>query len=202
MTQFSHCKKAEIFGLQEGPVRAAVTMGATSGLMVIVPREIKCPLRTPLNIRFYDPIQGVVLCRCRLTHPAISGAICTYRCQILEHLAQLQRREDIKVGQALVVNVDCEGIFAPATILNISAGGVYLASSLVAGVGDRLTFSFPPIQPPLMLHAEILRVELQVIDKRSLYGYGCHFTDLSVGEENQLRRYVFQEERKIYLTEN
>ena len=97
MTQFSHCKKAEIFGLQEGPVRAAVTMGATSGLMVIVPREIKCPLRTPLNIRFYDPIQGVVLCRCRLTHPAISGAICTYRCQILEHLAQLQRREDIKV---------------------------------------------------------------------------------------------------------
>ena len=198
MTLFSHCKKAEIFGLREdGPVQAVVST-VSSGLLVIVAREIKCPLRTPLDIRFYDPIMGVVRCRCRLTHPAISGTMCSYRCKVLEQLYQLQRREDIKVPQALVVNVDYEGILYPSTILNISAGGVYLASSFAATAGEQLTFTFSQTSPPILLNAEILRAELRVVNKRSLHGYGCRFIDLGVAQENQLRRYVFQEERKLY----
>ncbi len=200
MTPFLNCKKAEILDINgSDPVQATVTTGSSSGLLVIVPREIKCPLRTPLDIRFYDPVQGIVRCRCRLTHPAISGNMCAYRCKVLEQIFQLQRREDIKVAQALRVDVDYEGVLFPSTILNLSAGGVYLVSGLTAAIGDRLTFSFPKTDPPILLHAEVLRAELHVSKERNAYGYGCRFVDLGVGQENQLRRYVFQEERKLYL---
>lgn len=202
MTPFLNCKKAEILGINgNDPVQAVVTTGASSGLLVIVPREIKCPLRTPLDVRFYDPVQGIVRCRCSLTHPAISGSMCAYRCKVLEQVFRLQRREDIKVAQSLRVDVDYEGILFPSTILNLSAGGVYLVSGLTAAIGDRLTFSFPKTDPPILLHAEVLRAELHVNKERSAYGYGCRFVDLNVGQENQLRRYVFQEERKLYLSD-
>ena len=118
---------------------------------------------------------------------------------MLEQVFQLQRREDIKVAQALRVDVDYEGVLFPSTILNLSAGGVYLVSGLTAAIGDRLTFSFPKTDPPILLHAEVLRAELHVSKERNAYGYGCRFVDLGVGQENQLRRYVFQEERKLYL---
>lgn len=202
MTPFSHCKKAEIlYPAGEPPIQASVSMGASSGLMVVVPREIKCPLRTPIDIRFFDPIQGIVRCRCRLTHPAITGNVCVYRCKVLENLYQLQRREDIKVPQSLSVTVDCEGVLFPATILNLSAGGVYLISGLTATVGDQFSFTLPKTTPALLLKAEVLRAELQVMQGRSVHGYGCRFVDLNVGQENLLRRYVFQEERKIYMAE-
>lgn len=200
MTPFSHCKKAEIlYPKGAAPILAVVSTGAIGGLLVTAPREAECPLRTPVDIRFFDPILGVVRCRCRLSSPLVSGTMRSYRCEVLEQLTQIQRREDIKVSSSVMVEVECEGLRSPAMIQNISAGGVFLVSGLVAAVGDRLSFQFNQTTPPILLTAEILRAELQVNQNgRSSYGYGCRFVDMGVQQESLLRSYVFQEERRLY----
>lgn len=200
MTPFSYCKKAEIlYPTSATPIQAAVSVGSIGGLLVTAPRDAECPLRTPVDIRFFDPFQGLVRCRCLLSSPLVSGSMRSYRCEVLEQLAQVQRREDIKVSLSIVVEVDCEGVRCPATILNISAGGVYLVSALAASVGDRLSFNFTKTTSPILLNAEILQAELQVNQTgRSVYGYGCRFVDIGIHQESLLRSYVFQEERKLY----
>lgn len=200
MTPFLYCKKAELPGLNGGkPVQAAVSLGAIGGLLVTAPRELEYPLRAPIIIRFYDPILGVVTCRCSLSSPLVSGTMRSYRCEILEQLSQSQRREDIKVPLSIMVYIDCEGLRFPAAVQNISAGGVYLITSLAAAAGDRFSFDFPKTDPPVPLTAEILRVELRVNHNgRSGYGYGCRFVDLPPQHEAQLRSFVFQEERQLY----
>lgn len=200
MTPFLHCKKAELLDPKGGnPVRASVTIGAIGGLLVTVPREVQCPVRAPVDIRFYDPIQGLVRCRCRLSSPLVSGSMRSYRCEILKQLTQIQRREDIKVALTVMVNVDYEGMYYPAYVQNISAGGVYLVSSLVAMAGEQLSFQFNQDGVSIPLTAEILRVELQVNSNgRSAYGYGCRFINLPPSYEAQLRSYVFKEARLFY----
>lgn len=200
MTPFTFCKKAEILSPKAAaPIQASVSMGAIGGLLVTAPREAECPLRTPVDIRFFDPILGVVRCRCRLSSPLVSGTMRSYRCEVLEQLAQIQRREDIKVSSSIMVEVECEGLRCPAMIQNLSAGGVYLVTSLAASVGDQLSFQFSQTAPPVLLTAEILRSELQVNQNgRSAYGYGCRFVDMGVQQESLLRGYVFQEERRLY----
>lgn len=200
MTPFSSCKKADILLPKPAdPVQAAVTTDSTGGLLVSVPRGTECPLHTPVDIRFFDPILGVVRCRCRLSSPLVSGDTRSFRCKVLERLTQIQRREDIKVPLSVAVYVDYEGTRYPANIENISAGGVYLVSGLVAAVGDQLSFTFPKTDPPIPLTARILRAELRINQNgRSAYGYGCRFVDLNVSNESLLRAFVFQAERQLY----
>ena len=156
-------------------------------------------MRVPVDIRFYDPIQGLVRCRCRLSSPLVSGSMRSYRCEVLEQLTQIQRREDIKVTLSVMVSVDYEGMYYPAAIQNLSAGGVFLVSSLVAMAGEQLSFNFDREGISIPLTAEILRVELQVNNNgRSAYGYGCRFINLPPNYEAQLRSYVFQEARLFY----
>lgn len=203
MTPFLHCKKAEILNPgTNGSIRASVSTGAVGGLLVSVPREAELSLRGSVRIRFYDSTLGVVLCRCRLSSPLTSGNMRVYRCKVLEQLARVQRREDVKVSMSVVVNVDYEGMLYPSTIENISAGGVYLVSSLVASAGEQLTFVFPKTDPPVTLTADILRVELRVNQNgRNAYGYGCRFANLNVSQESLLRGYVFREEKQSYRQE-
>lgn len=203
MAPFLYCKKGEILDPKGGPsIQAAVRTGSVGGLMLTVPRGIELPLRTPVDIRLFDPILGVVRCRCVLSTPLVTKGMRTFRCAVLEQVAQLQRREDIKVSLSAGVDVTLDGRHYPATIQNISAGGVFLVSTMVAMTGDQLTFTFPLTETPISLTAEILRVELRVGQtSRSTYGYGCRFVDLGVFQESQLRSYVYQEERRLYRPE-
>lgn len=200
MTPFFSCKKAEVLLPKPAdPIRASVSTDSAGGLLISVPREAECPLRAPVDIRFYDPILGVVRCRCRLSSPLVSGETRSFRCKVLERMAQIQRREDIKVPLSIMVYADYEGTRYPANVENISAGGVYLVSGLVAAVGDQLNFIFPKTDPPIPLTARILRAELRVNQNgRSAYGYGCRFVDLNVSNESLLRAFVFQAERQLY----
>ena len=200
MTPFLYCKKAELLDPKGGPpARAAVSIGAIGGLLITLPREVQCPVRVPVDIRFYDPIQGLVRCRCRLSSPLVSGSMRSYRCEVLEQLTQIQRREDIKVTLSVMVSVDYEGMYYPAAIQNLSAGGVFLVSSLVAMAGEQLSFNFDREGISIPLTAEILRVELQGNNNgRSAYGYGCRFINLPPNYEAQLRSYACQEARLFY----
>ena len=200
MTPFYHCKKAELPDTKGGaPIRATVGNAPTGGLLLTLPRDVELPLRTPIEVTFYDPLLGVVRCRCSLFAPIPAGEMRSYRCEVLEQLSQTQRREDLKISLSAKVEVSYNGGHWPATIYNISASGVLLVSDLVAKSGEQLTFDFPKISPPISLVAEVLRVELRPARYgRVTYGYGCRFLNLTPQQESQLRSYIFQEERRLY----
>ena len=202
-----HCKKAELHLPDGKAIPAKVSIGPIVGLIVAAAEKTAYQLVTPIEISFLDPIMGVVTCMCSLTAPLVDEdrTEYSYRCEILQQLSQDQRREDIKVPLAATVTIKLEGgtgAEAQATLRNISAGGVYLITSLGAAVGSRLSFMFHGAGGSLPLTAQVLRVE-QVTDRlgRPLFGYGCQFVHLASRYEAQLRSYVFSEERRLHKIE-
>ena len=204
MAQFDHCKKAEIPAEKGRPaVRCTVGSISTGGLQLTLPRDFSTSSDVPVDVVFYDPLLGLTRCRCRLSAPVPKGDTCTYRCEVLETLSKTQRREDLKVAVSVPIQVRFRDRLWPATIANISAGGVLLMSPLNAHRGDTLTFNFGAAGEPIPLTAQVLRVELRPTQGGKLtYGYGCRFLDLKPGHESLLRNYVFQEERRMYFANN
>ena len=127
-------------------------------------------------------------------------------CDIRETLEQLQRRLDVKVPTSVPVMLHAErrpgDLYIPlkgwpATVKNISAGGVYVSTDLSLSAGREIEFEFRETGEKLDLMARILRVEdLTERPNQPLYGYGCKFVCLSARAENQLRNFVFREERR------
>ena len=121
--------------------------------------------------------------------------------------ADFQRRQDVKVSVAAGAEVTIHVARQPgdhiqvvkdgypATVLNISAGGVYLRTALPLQEGRRLWFDFKGAGETIPLTAQILRVDdLSPHPAKQIFGYGCHFIDLPARYESQLRSYVFREE--------
>ncbi len=210
MTAFFHCKKAEVFDKATGQsIAAAVSVGPMDSLLVTLPRSFKHSSADPVQVVFYDPVEGLVTCRCTLSAPLITDdrQHCSYRCQVLDRLSQEQRREDIKIPLTSKVTVTLETpertLEAPATIYNISAGGIYMAvTDLELNPGDQVSFYFHDAGGTIPLTAEVLRVEVRR-DRysRPVKGYGCQFVDLAAMYELQLRGFVFKEARRFYQKE-
>ena len=212
MVNLEQCKKAELYQGEQLLCEAGVTAGPTGGVLLTVPRSVRAGGDAYYTVKFYDAALGVLTCRCVLSSPMeLPEDMVSLRCDIRETLEQLQRRLDVKVPTSVPVMLHAErrpgDLYIPlkgwpATVKNISAGGVFLVSTMVAMTGDQLTFTFPLTETPISLTAEILRVELRVGQtSRSTYGYGCRFVDLGVFQESQLRSYVYQEERRLYRPE-
>ena len=206
MTEFSHCRKAEVFDKNKNQaVIAAVSMGPMDSLLVTLPRDFKASSASPVQIVFYDPMQGLVTCRCTLSAPLVTDdrQHCSYRCQVLDKLSQEQRREDIKISLTAKVTVTFEApdrtLEAPATIHNLSAGGIYMVTDLKLKPGDQVFFYFHDAGGTIPLTAEVLRIETRP-DRysRPVKGYGCRFVDLAAMYELQLRGYVFKEAKQAY----
>lgn len=204
MNKLSHCTSAEILlPVTKQVLKARVSSGPLDSLLVTVPLSFKPSQDQPITISFLDPALGVVTCRCVLTAPLISDdrKTCSYRCRVLEELSQEQRREDIKLSLSSRTEVTLlsSGMSAPAVIQNISAGGVYLVTTLAAQKGDRLSFQFQETTPPVPVLAEILRAEGRMDQRGDLVrGYGCRFIHLGPQQEARLRSYVFKEDRRQF----
>lgn len=209
MEILKNCKKAEVFDL-DGALRceAGVSIGPMGGILLTLPRSIDCQSLGTCLVLFYDPTLGRLKCRCALSAPLpLPEEKQSLRCDILERLSQEQRREDVKVPvEARVMlhvvreprdrlSVPANGW--PATTRDISAGGVYLCTDLVLTEGRQVRFDFREAGIPIPLTAKILRVD-DITERPSqpMYGYGCQFVGLQARQENQLRNFVFQEERR------
>lgn len=211
MKSFQYCRKAEIYD-EPGTLlcEAEVAFDPKSGLLLTVPRSFKHLSQPIFEIVFYDPILGLVTCKCALSAPLIlPGGRRSLRCRVIEQLYQRQRRLDLKIPLETRTTVRVEyppeetplqpGKAYPAVIRNISAGGVYLVTRLPAAVGRKLSFTFEEGGLSLPLTARVLRVERDVNERDpSLAGYGCRFVDLPTRVESQLRSYVFRTEREMH----
>ena len=208
---FERCKKADILEKSgELLCRARVNVGRSGDILMIIPTAAAYKPNSLYHVIFYDPVNGLVTCKCRLSTPVMmpGGELCSLRCEVQDRLTSRQRRQDVKVQ--VQINVMIHSTFLPgdtlqlpemgypATIDNISAGGVYLRTALHMEPGRKLWFNLRQTGEELSLSVQILRVEKAAPQPGhpEMYGYGCKFINLLSRQETLLRSFVFQEERK------
>ena len=207
---FERCKKADILEKSgELLCRARVKVG-TTGMMMIIPTVAKYKHNGIYHVIFYDPVNGLVTCKCRLSAPVTlpGGELCSLRCEVQNRLAARQRRQDVKVPTQIHVMMHTTAmkddpmpvpeIGFPAVIDNISAGGLYFRMNTPLQVGRRVWFAMRQTGEEMTLSAQILRVERGAAQQgqSEVYGYGCKFVNLLSRQETLLRSFVFQEERR------
>ena len=204
------CKKAEILEKTGALLcQARVSVGHSGEILLVIPRSATYKANSTYRLVFYDPVLGRVTCRCRLSAPLPlpGGTLCSLRCEVMEQLAQEQRRQDVKIPLKMTVMLHAAyqpgdpmrspEIGIPATIGNISAGGVYLRTAMPLPKGRRIWFDFMIDHERLTLSAQIVWMETTAPNPgQILYGYGCQFVKLLSRHEAALRRFIFQEERR------
>jgi len=212
---FDKCKKAEIYEKGGAMIcQARVSVSHTGQIMLVIPRAAVYKPNAPYRVVFYDPVLGRVTCRCRLSSslPLSGCELNSLRCEVLEQIAQDQRRQDVKVplGENILLHVvyqpgDVGKIpegGSPATIVNISAGGVYLRTPLFLDKGRRVWFDYRINNDNLTLSAQILWSENASLNQNQiLYGYGCKFINLLSRQESMIRSYIFQLQRQQRLSQ-
>ena len=105
MAILEYCKRAEIFD-SDGDllVQAGVEQGPMDSVLLIVPRSFDFHLLPYFQIVFYDPILGMLTCRCSLNSPLdLPEQMRSLRCEIIDRLSQEQRRQDVKIPLKMTV---------------------------------------------------------------------------------------------------
>ena len=94
MVNLEQCRKAELYSGNELVCEASVTAGPMGSILLDVPRSVAYGKDKPYLVKFYDPSLGVLTCRCVLSGPMdLPEDMRSLRCDIVEQLEQLQRRE-------------------------------------------------------------------------------------------------------------
>ncbi|MCI9443140.1 MAG: PilZ domain-containing protein [Oscillospiraceae bacterium] len=209
---FERCKKADILEKSgELLCRARVNVGRSGDILMIIPTAAAYKPNALYHVIFYDPVNGLVTCKCRLSTAVTlpGGDLCSLRCEVQDRLASRQRRQDVKVKVQINIMIHPTAMPGdtfrvpelgyPATIDNISAGGVYLRTGLPLEPGRRLWFNLRQTGEELTLSAQVLRTEKAACAPGSgkMFGYGCKFVNLLTRQETLLRSFVFQEERRL-----
>lgn len=208
---FEKCKKAEVLDKSGALVcQCRVSVGHSGAILLVIPRAAVYKANTNYRVVFYDPVLGRVICRCRLSAalPLPGGELCSLRCEVLEQLIQDQRRQDVKIplGMNVMLHatyqpgdpIEPSSLGIPATIVNISAGGVYLRAPLMMDKGRRIWFDFQIDRENVTLSAQVLRRDNAALSSNHQihYGYGCKFINMLSKHEAALRSFIFQLQRQ------
>lgn len=213
MEILDYCRKAEIFDIEDNLICDAVVFrDSAERLQLIVPTDfptIPAGSAAEYKILFYDPMSGLLDCRCTLSQPLkMSTGRLSILCEVEEVLETVQRRQDLKVP--IEVEVEVRGVSAPpgfdltdkpftGLTRNVSAGGIYFSCELPIISGTILELRLTLTNKPLVLQARVLRQEELPPKKRKLqFGYGCQFMELKPQAEAELRSFTFRRERQLY----
>ena len=208
---FEKCKKGDIIEKTGALIcQARVSVGHSGEVLLVIPRAASYKPNALYRVVFYDPVLGRVTCRCRLSasFPLPGGELSSLRCEILEQLNQEQRRQDVKVPLDMTVMLHAvyqpgdtsrmpeAGV--PSTIVNISAGGVYLRAPRMMDKGRRVWFAFQIDRENVTLSAQVLRRDNAALSSNHQihYGYGCKFINMLSKHEAALRSFIFQLQRQ------
>ena len=210
MAILENCMKAEIFDIVDNTLLCTsyVSQGPMESILLEVPRTIDWKEHSICRVIFYDPTLGRLTCRCSLSSPLIlPDQMLSIRCEIVEKLSQEQRRNDVKVpvGTRVLLRIPHRPGDAPvppegwpATVINISAGGVCLRTDFVLEVGRPWAVVLPEASGDIPLTAKVLwSADASTRPYKTLYAYGCQFVGLPSRYESQLRGFVFREERRL-----
>ncbi len=211
----TECKQAVIYTTEDLFLcDAAVSHISEDSATLTVTKSNANLSLTEAHITFFDSSKGLVTYSCELSGFKKSKRVSSNeyyftRCTALEQLSVMQRRNDINVPVNISVGLSGrtqKGYLSnvPATVWNISAGGVFLTSHESFTIGDVVEFRFSTSDlPSIALQAEILRIQehrhLRKIigskaDDKELIGYGCRFIRLPSRAESQIRNFVFRQD--------
>lgn len=213
MDLLKNCNKAEIFTPSNQLIcEAGVFHDLADRLQLLVPIDFAFTYKEhPFYfVVFYDPISGLINCRCTLSTPSsLPDGRQSLLCKIAEVLNRNQRRQDLKVPlsteiELTGIRVSAEGRYPPvsripAVTRDISAGGIYFTCQYPLSVDTLATFQFRETAKPLTLSVRVLRQDqLKPVKGVDQYGHGCRFIDLEMDAESELRSYIFRRERQIH----
>ena len=88
MAILQNCTKAEVYDTNGALLcPATVQSGPMDSILVITPDSLDHREHDLFRIVFYDPVLGVLTCRCELSAPLdLPDHMTSYRCEILERL--------------------------------------------------------------------------------------------------------------------
>lgn len=210
MEILEYCRKAEIYDPEYNIIcEAVVFRDSAERIQLVVPTDFPLDSADYFDILFFDPMSGLLNCRCTLTSPLkMSTGRLSLICHVDEVLETVQRRQDLKVP--VEVPVEVRGVSAPpgfeltqepfsGLTQNISAGGIYFSCGIPIISGSIVELRLLLGGKPMVLQARVLRQdELPPKKKKLQFGYGCQFVDLKSQTEAELRSFTFRRERQLY----
>lgn len=205
---FKECEKACIYTLEGAFIAEAKVVNLEQETMGLIFEEQDVEKISPQSvIVFYDDVEGLVTCRCRLSAAQKAGAemgenVYQVVCQIDETLSTEQRRRDLKVHVSFPVTLETgdaagKAVHIDANAKNISVGGIGLESSVQMKENQVFSFLFENELGSARLKACILWSKQEQNEYGTpLWLYGCRFFDMTDNEEALVRKFVFQQQLK------
>lgn len=211
MKILKRCRKATIYDDEKNLLcQVNVFLDEEENIRISTPEEFDEHIQETFEVVFFDPVIGLIPCRCALSEPeTLSNQVISFKCSVLERREQIQRRMDIKVPVEIDILMRTDGIVGGtietgdggyiAKMTDISAGGTFLVSKMWIEKGALIDFEFTGTKAPIDLTVEVLRVMEQTDEQGNrTYGHGCRFFELSRNAETMLRNFVYQRERELY----
>lgn len=211
MKILKRCRKATIYDDEKNLLcQVNVFLDEEENIRISTPEEFDEHIQETFEVVFFDPVIGLIPCRCALSEPeTLSNQVISFKCSVLERREQIQRRMDIKVPVEIDILMRTDGIVGGtietgdggyiAKMTDISAGGTFLVSKMWIEKGALIDFEFTETKAPIDLTVEVLRVMEQTDEQGNrTYGHGCRFFELSRNAETMLRNFVYQRERELY----
>lgn len=193
--RFKDCESCLVYGSDKKPLsRARVVEVEENTVRLFFTSSKLRNARLKTIVDFYDGKQGLVRCLCelvlkknqyfsRLTEPWMADGT------IIKVYETFQRQKDLRVKVHISGEFMVEGgQFFRGTILNISAGGLFLVTAQAMKVGQFFTFEYRFKDDPCKVSARVIRV--QELSKGG-YSYGCQFQRLTLEAEADIRNFVY-----------
>ena len=220
--ELTNCNKADIFAVDGTLLCEARVFEDSAGLyqLLEVPRNFTIVEDYQYPITFYDPMAGLVHCRCQLLLHAERGEDAdnpdfkSLSFTMVEVIDTVQRRQDLKVPAVAEIEVNVlrlaggsdnpppKGPFVAVTE-NLSAGGVYFVCQYALPPNSEVRFELREGPKPIELTAVVLRQEELPAKKRlPRFGHGCRFVNLKPAAESGLRSYIFRCQRDMRQRRN
>lgn len=131
--------------------------------------------------------------------------------QIVKKYPDIERRSSLKVRTDLSFyieslyrnNKDVTSEFPnmKITLINLSIGGMLIASNYELYINDVITFNFKYKESAVLLKAKVIRIDKICDDNPkhlSYCYYGCIFEKMPPGAENIITRYLYVRQLEIY----
>lgn len=202
---FTECKKACICSFSGNfLMEAEVVDSDKERIGLIIREEDVRKISAETIIIFYDGVQGLVTCRCRLYEKVkLEEKLCyRFSCRIMERIGEVQRRGDRKVRVAFpvvleITDDDQNLIHRKVVVKDISAGGMGFESEEELKEGCLFSFLLDTNFGCVRLKGCVCwKKESSDENGKHFYRYGGHFLDQTSHQEAVLGKILLLEHVK------